>query len=276
MATGSSLLPDQLQLGKVAEFIETLVIASCSRSTFATPADPGNAQRAVRLSTGPARHGLIGFPAPLALCGPQQYAKFGRGFDDVRDTKILSIPGFVGREQLPANLEVAIEHQAAAIRRANEGRDAPPVLVGYSSGGKFAHGMAAHLASVDAPVAAVVLLDAYPVGEALLTSQLESVVLELLNSPQWRGYLSDTRLTAMGWYMELVSQWPIEPITAPTLLVRAEEPMTESLSDGDDWKPNWPVPHDVVDVAGNHYSMLQEHAHATVAAVETWIVSTLE
>jgi pimaricinolide synthase PimS1 len=276
LSSSSSLMPEGLTPEQLLEFMSKLRTESHFRSKFSQPATAAEARRAVRLSSGPAEQRILAFPAPLALCGPQQYTKLGRAFRDVRDVMVLTIPGFVGKEELPADLPVALEDHAVAIQRANEGSAAPPVLMGYSSGGKFAHGLAAHLERTGRPVAAVVLLDSYPVDGTLPSPQVEGVLLTLLNSPEWRVYLNDTRLTAMGWYVELALTWPLEPIEAPILLVRAEEPMAGALQDEGDWRPKWPVEHDLVDVPGDHYSMLQENADSTMEAVEKWLLATLE
>ena len=57
--------------------------------------------------------------------------------------------------------------------------------------------------------------------------------------------------------------------TVPTLLVRA----TATL---DQWEPGpakagWPWEHTVVDVPGDHFSMLADDAAECASAVETWL-----
>lgn len=251
----------------VEQLLARLQSAATSRATFAEPA--AQARKAVRLARGPAAHKLIAFPAPLALCGPQQYARLAQTFRGVRDTLVLTIPGFVGTERVPATLSVAIDDQAQAIMRAADG--ATPILAGYSTGGTLAYGMAAHLASIGVPVGAVVLLDAYPTGEQTpVTEQLAAVILRLFRNPQWSGYLNDTRLSAMGWYTRLVMEWKLTAVSAPTLLVRPTSPMPGVAGDGA-WQAVWPFKHDCLDVPGDHYTMMEEHADSTAAAVEQWL-----
>ncbi|WP_192583293.1 hypothetical protein [Streptomyces albicerus] len=38
-----------------------------------------------------------------------------------------------------------------------------------------------------------------------------------------------------------------------------------------DWRTSWPLPHEFVDVPGNHLTLLQEHARTTASAVREWI-----
>ena len=58
----------------------------------------------------------------------------------------------------------------------------------------------------------------------------------------------------------------------PTLLVRATEPITGLATDGD-WRAHWPVPHTTVEVPGNHFTMLEDHAAATARAVHKWVAT---
>src|ERR1700720_1282316 len=102
------------------------------------------ARKPIRLSTGYAPETLICVPALLALCGPQQFARVGRGFRDIRETLVLHIPGFVGEERLPPSLGIALAYQMTPVEAAI-GRDSPLILAGYSSGGTLAYGLASRL-----------------------------------------------------------------------------------------------------------------------------------
>lgn len=53
--------------------------------------------------------------------------------------------------------------------------------------------------------------------------------------------------------------WDPEPIATRTLLVRAlrPTPAMAASAEGDDWRTSWPTAHDVVDVPGDHLTMLQ-------------------
>jgi thioesterase domain-containing protein len=272
VVAGTSLMPQSLSTETLPDFLLRLREASRSRATFDVPAGGRDARRVCRLSRGEASEKLICLPAPLALCGPQQFVKFARHFRSVRDVSVLTIPGFVGKERLPATPDVAIQDQAAAIQHTS-GRS-PSVLVGYSSGGVFAYGLAGYLERIGMPVAAVVLLDSYPPGGSGATDQVEGLMLTLLNSPEWRPYLNDTRLTAMAWYTEWMMSWELRAVDAPTLLVTASKPMSDHVS-GDGWQPIWPFRHDTIEVAGDHFTMLQDHADVAAESVEDWLDSVL-
>ena len=205
----------------------------------------------------------------LALCGPQQFVRFGQGFRGIRETLVLHIPGFVGEERLPAGLEVAIAYQMSAVEAAI-GPDTPLILAGYSSGGTFAYGLASRLEASGRQVSAVVLLDTYPPRPVGVSTKPEAAVVQhLLSNHEWRHYLNETRLTAMGSYMRVVAALDLRPVTAPTLLVRARQPM--ATVDGDDWRASWPFPHETSDVPGDHFSIMQVHGRTAAQTVESWL-----
>jgi thioesterase domain-containing protein len=179
------------------------------------------------------------------------------------------IPGFVAGERLPASLNVAIAYQMRAVEAAI-GRDRPLILAGYSTGGAFAYGLANQLEATGRRVSAVVLLDSYPPGPGgVPTKQVSAVVQHLLSNREWRHYLSETRLTAMGWYIRALTAVDLRPVKAPTLLLRARQPMAGV--DGDDWQAWWPFPHETRDAPGDHYSMMQLHARTAARTVESWL-----
>jgi surfactin synthase thioesterase subunit len=254
---------------RVVGFLEEIERDSRSRPTFDLMSAGNFARKPVRLSTGPAPETLICVPALLALCGPQQFARFGRGFRGIRETLVLHIPGFVGEERLPGSLDIALAYQMSAVEAAL-GRDSPLILAGYSTGGIFAYGLASELEARGREVGAVVLLDTYPPRpDGIPTTQEAAAVQRLLSNREWRHYLNETRLTAMGWYLRIVADLHLRPIMAPTLLLRASQPMT--TADGDDWRASWPFPHERSDVPGDHYSMIELHARTAAQTVESWL-----
>jgi hypothetical protein len=58
------------------------------------------------------------------------------------------------------------------------------------------------------------------------------------------------------------------------LLLRASEPIGGD-PDGD-WRPRWEVPHDTVDVPGNHLTMMDTHAETAAAAISNWLQETVD
>jgi pimeloyl-ACP methyl ester carboxylesterase len=182
---------------------------------------------------------------------------------------VLHVPGFVGEERLPASLDIALAYQMTAVEAAI-GRDSPLILAGYSSGGTFAYGLASRLEASGRQVGAVVLLDTYPARpDGVATKQEAAAVQRLLSNREWRQYLTETRLTAMGCYRRVVAELDLRPVMAPTVLLRARQPM--ATVDGDDWRASWPFPHETSDVPGDHYSMMELHARTAAQTVENWL-----
>lgn len=67
--------------------------------------------------------------------------------------------------------------------------------------------------------------------------------------------------------MRLLRGWRPAPVGTPSLLVAAATPMADMPADG--WRATRSVPHERVEVAGDHFSMLHEHADATAAAIRS-------
>jgi thioesterase domain-containing protein len=253
----------------VASFLAKIERESRSRPTFDLVGASDLARRPVRLSTGSAPETIICFPALLALCGPQQFARFSQGLRGIREMLVPHVPGFVAEERLPASLDVAIAYQIRAVEAAI-GRERPLILAGYSTGGAFAYGLASELEARGRQVSAVVLLDTYPPSQSGVSNeQVAAVVQHLLSNREWRHYLNETRLTAMGWYIRALAALELRPVVAPTLLVRAEQPMT--TVDDNDWQASWPFPHETRDVRGDHYSMIQQYGPTAAQTVEKWL-----
>jgi hypothetical protein len=65
------------------------------------------------------------------------------------------------------------------------------------------------------------------------------------------------------------------------LLVRASEPLdagtagptgAERQPEGKtEWKPEWKTAHTTLDVAGDHFTLLEAHARTTADAVREWL-----
>jgi acyl transferase domain-containing protein len=139
-----------------------------------------------------------------------------------------------------------------------------------------AHLVAHHLEGMGRAPVGLVLLDTYHItpdnhGEDWLLS-LAAPPPQDPGRPLFSGD-DDSALAAMGAYNRIFLGWHPEPVTAPTLLVRASHPTSAmaASADGCGWRTSWPSAHDVLDVPGDHLTMMQEHADTTASAVRTWI-----
>jgi thioesterase domain-containing protein/acyl carrier protein len=254
--------------GQTAEFAAVLAAAAGFRERFASAAESGLEPFSTRLAEGPGETRLVCIPSAAPISGPHEYARMARGFDGTRDVLALRWPGFAALEPLPADAAAAFDLQAAAVAAATDG--APFALLGHSTGGVFAYGLARHLEECGNAPVAVVMVDSYHPSQSAMSSIGLGILSALLGAGESGIPIDDVRLTAMAAYLQLVTQLEVLPVACPTLLLRAEEPIGGDPEE-DDWQPRWDVPHDIVDVAGNHLSMMDSCADSTAAAISAWL-----
>jgi thioesterase domain-containing protein/acyl carrier protein len=259
--------------GQVEQGFELLRSAAALRPAFGHRADFGKNLEPVRLTTGPGSPAIVCFSSFVALAGVHQYARLAANFRGETDVWALSVPGFLKGERLPKSREVVIEMQAAAVLEAVG--EVPFVLVGSSGGGLLAHAAASLLEDLGAPPAAVVLLDTYPATEDSPLVTFEADLIDGMFDRQQFTVLDASRLTAMSRYFDLFGGWEPAKISAPTLLVRASEPIVASVADTD-WQASWEGAHTVVDVPGTHFTMMESQATTTARAVREWLAAHLD
>ncbi|MEV7780753.1 type I polyketide synthase, partial [Kitasatospora sp. NPDC088351] len=270
-ATLSSLYMGAFQRGKWGEAFDLLRAVAALRPQFSSSADLDKPPTPIRLGRGEAPTQVFCLPSCLALAGLHQYARFASSFRGLRDVSALPLPGFVRDESLPATMDAVVQAQAAAVAEAADG--APFVLLGTSAGGWFAQAAAGRLEDLGIRPAGVVLVDTY-VPKSNFVNQFGLALMDGMTEREGTFVaMDDDRLTAMGWYLDICKEWEPRPVDAPTLLVRAEEPLAGGNTQAapEKWRSYWDLPHDVVDVRGNHFSVMEDHVASTAAAVEAWI-----
>ncbi|MEU2241678.1 beta-ketoacyl synthase N-terminal-like domain-containing protein [Streptomyces sp. NPDC018338] len=274
-----ALFRQAVEDGRYSEFLGVLAEASSFRPQFATPEECAERLDPVLLAGAPAdraggRTLLVGCTGTAANGGPQEFLRLSASFQEERDFLALPLPGYgtgtgTGTALLPADLDTALDAQALALLRA--AGDAPVVLVGHSGGALLAHELAFRLERAHgAPPAGIVLVDPYPpghqepveawsrqLGEGLFAGELEP--------------MADSRLLAMGRYARFLADARPGRSSAPVLLVRASEPLGEWSEERGDWRAHWDLPHTVVDVPGDHFTMMRDHAPAVAGAVISWL-----
>jgi thioesterase domain-containing protein len=185
--------------------------------------------------------------------------RLGRELAGKRTVYSFSLPGFGSGEVLPATAEAVIAVMAGAVRQI--GSEA--ILGGHSSGGWLAQGVAAQLEAAGEGPEAVLLLDTYAPDSPLLARMLP---LMLAASADPEATPGDPRLLAMGAYKRIFMDWKVPAIAAPTLLVQADRPAWEAGAG--DWQASWGLPHTLVEVEGDHFSIVTDRAENTAAVIE--------
>ncbi len=272
--TLSALYTQAFATGKWKEIFDLLHATAALRDRFASPAELPQLPKPVRLSKGPAREHLFCFSSCLAVAGIHQYARFAASLRGRRDVSALALPGFGRGEPLPETAAAVVAAQAEAVAEAADG--APIVLLGSSAGGWFAQAAAGHLERMGHTPAAVVLVDTYVPKSSILNQFGLSLMDGMTEREGVFVTMDDDRLSAMGWYLNLFGTWEPDPIATPTLLVRATEPLSTGslqLADLPDWRSFWELPHETVDVRGNHFTMMEDFSSPTAQAIEDWLDS---
>ncbi|MEV8478456.1 type I polyketide synthase [Streptomyces sp. NPDC051173] len=258
--------------GQYVAGTQLLMAAARLRPTFRTAAELTAVPKLVRLSKGGTAPGLVCFPSLVAISGPREYARFAAGFRGRRDVTVLPEPGFGKGELIPASIDAVVEMQAQAVLRCVG--DGPFVLVGRSSGGWIAQAVAGWLEERGTAPSAVVMLDTYlPRSEALPWIQT-NLSGQMFERERMLGAVDESRLTAMGGYMRLFSDWGPAPISAPILAVKAEDAFTGSAQ-GSDEESAYGAGLTRLEVTGNHFTMMEDHAGATAQAVLDWLAENV-
>jgi acyl transferase domain-containing protein/acyl carrier protein/thioesterase domain-containing protein len=255
--------------GKIADGMELVLAASKLRLSFDVSTVHENLPEPLRLAEGTTTPVVVCFPAMAATAGPHQYARFAGAFRGRRQVNVLPMPGFVRGERLPSTMDALLDAQAEAVLRCTG--DSPAVLLGHSAGGWIANAVAHRLAELGASPAGVVLLDSIAPGADISAEDQFGMVGMMFDKEREMGasVIDDVRLTAMGGYHRIFADWTVPPLDCPVLYVRAADPMFAAPAA----HPAWPLPHELTEVAGNHFTMLEEHARSTAAAVDSWLNS---
>ncbi|NED84510.1 SDR family NAD(P)-dependent oxidoreductase [Streptomyces sp. SID11233] len=265
----SALFRTACARGRAWDGMALLTIASRFRETYDSAEALGTPPAAVTVATGPALPRLICFPALSALSGPHEYARFGLALQGLRHASVLPNPGFLPHEAMPATLAAFVSAQAAAVLACAGGE--PFVLLGRSAGGWVAHAVAEHLERTGEAPCGVVLIDTFP-GDSNSGSTIEdgpalsAMTVGMLDKAARFASAESDRLTAMAGYLERFSGWEPAELSAPTLFVRARDPLP-----GVEAAATWRLPHTEVTVPGDHFTVLEEHARTTALAVHDWL-----
>jgi hypothetical protein len=126
------------------------------------------------------------------------------------------------------------------------------------------------LRSVGVVPVGVVLLDTYTPDSDFLVGAEKEFMERMSEREDLAVPVDGMRLTAMAWTFSLFQDWKPQDVDVPSLLVRASEPMS-ARQEGSDWQSRWDSASTVVDVPGNHFTMIETHADATAQVIDDWL-----
>ncbi|WP_051836736.1 type I polyketide synthase [Streptomyces sp. NRRL WC-3742] len=246
---------------------ELIGAAAKLRPTFTAAHADDHASEVTRLAPAAARPALFCFPSLLPTSGAHEYTSLAGALRGVREVQVLAQPGVESGRLLPADLDaLAGAHVAALRRHAGSGQF---LLCGHSSGGLVAHAVAARLEGLGRPALGLVLLDTPWPDDTLLHRLLPRALEHTAAQALAVSGIGADRLTAAGAYLRLLAGRQPAPVTTPTLLLRAQDP-TESLAGNGPTATPWQLPHTLIDVPGDHFTMLTHHAPALAEAIGSW------
>ncbi len=126
------------------------------------------------------------------------------------------------------------------------------------------------------PPTALILIDTYHVTDDLRNDEwlvaLPARIVTTLGE-SFDTTVEEPAIAAMGAYVRLFGGWHPENTAVPTLLLRATDPATELARKAEtgDWQVTWPTPHTAVDVPGDHFTILEDHAPTTAKTIRDWL-----
>ncbi|WP_320068577.1 type I polyketide synthase [Micromonospora sp. RTGN7] len=253
-----------------AGYAEVLVKLAQFRPSFTEPAQLARPAGILRLAEGPGTPVVCCCTMSL-LSGPHEYARIAAGFRGDRDVWALPNPGFGVGEELPADRGALLRVHADTVLRAVGG--GPFVLAGHSGGAMVANLLAGELERQGRPPTAVVLMDTYPANSEVLGGWTSQLLDGMVERDSAYTPMDDYRTTAWAGYLPLFLDWQPAPMDAATLLVRAGQPLGQWHGEPDGWRSRWPYPHEVVDAAGDHFTMVGERGPELAATVQEWLIA---
>jgi thioesterase domain-containing protein/acyl carrier protein len=250
--------------GHAVDAMHMLVTASWASPTFT---GVGPAPAPVQLTDGAHDPVIVCFPS-LAPHPDQEYTWFAAGFDV--PVYVLPHAGHAAGELVPDSVHTLVATHANSVL--DLVGDRPFVLLGRSTGGTIAHAVAVRLQDQGRGATGLVLIDTYDmddhnIGQDWLLGLPARDALRL--GAAFDTAANDAALLAMGAYTRLFLRWRPAPLAHPVLHVCPLEPTPGMPDTG--WRSTWPVPHDTAEVAGDHFTMLEEHARTTADTVRAWI-----
>nr|AAC38064.1 PKS module 4 [Streptomyces hygroscopicus] len=251
--------------GRIEAATQMLAGASWSVPTFSDRDSAEHAMRPVTLATGPRRPRVVCVPAVTPAATPHEYDALGRRLDGVLASAVLPYPGFGAGQAMPEDRRTLVGMHARSVL--DHVGDEPYVLVGRSLGGTVAHAVTSELERLGRGPRGLVLIDTYPLD----ASRAQEWLLGLpARAAVEEGAPDDAALLAMGAYLRAFADWTRYAVTTPPLFLRPGRP-TPAMPRKDGWQATWPLPHDLIEVAGDHFTVLTDEVADTAEALLGWL-----
>jgi acyl transferase domain-containing protein/thioesterase domain-containing protein/acyl carrier protein len=260
----SELIENAAAGKRLDEMVTLLTTASSFMPSYGSLQELAEPPHIVTVASGEEAPELVCVPSFANRLGPHQFMRIAKELDGRRSVSVVSLPGLGEQDLLPATLELAAGAIAETVARRLAGR--PFVLVGYSTGGDIAHGVAKALAGGDASPAGLVLLDTYLLDQSEPTRLFSAMMGQLLEGDRITSLVDDRHILAMGAYIRMLNEGIPGTVGVPSLLVQAGEELGEDLRD-----EVWRATDATTKVPGNHFTIIEEHAQETAAAIDAWL-----
>ncbi|KAA6212361.1 SDR family NAD(P)-dependent oxidoreductase [Streptomyces albofaciens JCM 4342] len=272
------LFLDALDQGRFTESRRMLSALTALRPSFENTAELEELPLPTTLAEGPALPQLICVSTPTANGGVHEYARFAASFRGERQVSALPLVGFAAGERLPATANSAVRSIAESALRASGGN--PFVLVGHSSAGSYAYVAAGLLENTwGIRPEAVLLLDSVSIRH----DDMEEINFDRLMHRNFTAdaesavRMTNSRLSGMGRWMNLLGELDVQHPTSPVLIVRAtrEDFATTGAAAvvGDDPKSAAFPSAEIRTVDADHFSIVRDHAPQTAQIVKDWLAT---
>ncbi|WP_229878784.1 thioesterase domain-containing protein, partial [Streptomyces humidus] len=255
---------------------ELVGAAAQLRETFDEEGYERVATTPIRMAPGDKAPTIICFPAFTAVGGPQEYARFATALGGYHEVLVVNEPGFVAGEPVPASLDALVALHVATVQKI--AADGPFVMLGRSGGGWIAHAVTRRLEELGVRPEALVLLDTYNGPEHTASKTMATKLVEqMLRRDGLFAEIDDARLTAMGAYTRFFMGWKPTSVETETVFLRAELPFDDELVGAFDtpegWRATWDFPHVLINVPGDHFTMLEGRSDTTADALRAWLTA---
>nr|WP_257902939.1 type I polyketide synthase [Saccharothrix obliqua] len=246
--------------------------AAAVRTRGETRAELVAGVRVVPLAEGDELPKLICLPSISTWEPALNFSSLSAEFTGKADVTVVVPPGYETDAPVASSWSALVDVLASVVRDQAGGK--PYLLVGYSSGGAQAHAVTAALERSGNPPLGVVLVDTY-------TSDRIPLRLQAFFQRQYQAVTrpenySFEKITASVLYIGLHNgEWEVDQdLTTPVLMLEAADPPEtpegeQPLAD-DEWRHEWPGPHERITLPGDHFTIMSRHADHVAEAIVTW------